>query len=435
MQRLRTTIADGGEGDARVSEQAIPNWRLGFWSLIVTQFQGAFNDNALKFLVIYLIVEGNFSAHQRDLFVPLVGGLFAFPYILFSLAGGFLADRYSKRTVTIGTKIFEIGVMLFALASLTLANFPMEAAAVFLISTQGALFGPSKYGLLPELLPDRELSWGNGVIELGTFLAAITATMAAGFLADAFRGRQFWSGAILLGFTLFGLVASLGVSRVPAADPLRKFRVNPFSDLGDQLRIIARDALLRWSVIGNTYLWFLAALLQFVIVFYGRDALHLSDTEISYLQAAVGIGIGAGSLAAGYLSRGRIERRLVPVGALGMTLFGFLVSRNGLGLWPVRIDLCLLGIFGGFYAVPLNALIQHRPAPEHKGGVIAAANMLSFVGVFLAAGVYFELSTRMQLRPGQIFLAGALMTLAATAYAFLLPPESPAHSPGTELGT
>ena len=435
MQRLRTTIADRGEGDARVSEQAIPNWRLSFWSLIVTQFQGAFNDNALKFLVIYLIVEGNFSAHQRDLFVPLIGGLFAFPYILFSLAGGFLADRYSKRTVTIGTKLFEIGVMLFALASLTLANFPMEATAVFLISTQGALFGPSKYGLLPELLPDRELSWGNGVIELGTFLAAITATMAAGFLADAFRGRQFWSGAILLGFTLFGLVTSLGVSRVPAADPLRKFRVNPFSDLDDQLRIIARDALLRWSVIGNTYLWFLAALLQFVIVFYGRDALHLSDTEISYLQAAVGIGIGTGSLAAGYLSRGRIERRLVPVGALGMTLFGFLVSRNGLGLWPVRIDLCLLGIFGGFYAVPLNALIQHRPAPEHKGGVIAAANMLSFVGVFLAAGVYFELSTRMQLRPGQIFLAGALMTLAATVYAFLLPPESPAHSPSTELET
>jgi len=435
MQRLRTMIADGGEGDARVSEQAIPNWRLGFWSLIVTQFQGAFNDNALKFLVIYLIVEGNFSAHQRDLFVPLVGGLFAFPYILFSLAGGFLADRYSKRTVTIGTKLFEIGVMLFALASLTLANFPMEAAAVFLISTQGALFGPSKYGLLPELLPDRELSWGNGVIELGTFLAAITATMAAGFLADAFRGRQFWSGAILLGFTLFGLLTSLGVSRVPAADPSRTFRFNPFSDLGDQLRIIARDALLRWSVIGNTYLWFLAALLQFVIVFYGRDALHLSDTEISYLQAAVGIGIGTGSLAAGYLSRGRIERRLVPVGALGMTLFGFLVSRNGLGLWPVRIDLCLLGIFGGFYAVPLNALIQHRPAPEHKGGVIAAANMLSFVGVFLAAGVYFELSTRMQLRPGQIFLAGALMTLAATVYAFLLPPESREHSPNAELET
>lgn len=397
------------------------NWRLGFWSLIVTQFQGAFNDNALKFLVIYLIVERNFSVALRDRLVLVVGALFALPYILFSLAGGYLADRYSKREVTIGTKWFEIGVMVFALVSLTLGNLTMESIAVFLISTQGALFGPSKYGLLPEILPDNELSWGNGVIELGTFLAAITATMAAGFLADAFRGRQFWSGTILLGFTVLGLATSFGISRVPAADPSRHMRINPFGDLGGQLKTIGRDALLRWSVVGNTYLWFLAALLQFVIVFYGHDALHVDETQISYLQAAVGIGIGTGSLLAGYLSRGKIETHLVPVGAMGMTIFGFLVSRPGIGIWTVRADLCLLGVFGGFYAVPLNALIQHRPAPELKGGVIAAANLLSFVGVFLAAGFYFGMSTVAGLRPGQIFLAGAFMTLVATVYAFLQP--------------
>jgi acyl-[acyl-carrier-protein]-phospholipid O-acyltransferase / long-chain-fatty-acid--[acyl-carrier-protein] ligase len=424
------------EAKLAVNERAASNWRLGFWSLIVTQFQGAFNDNALKFLVIYLIVQQNFPLGTRDRLVLLVGALFALPYILFSLAGGYLADRYSKRSVTFGTKIFEVGVMLFALASLALGNLPMECAAVFLISTQGALFGPSKYGLLPEILPDRELSWGNGVIELGTFLAAITATMAAGFLADAYRGRQYWSGAMLLGFTAFGLLTSLGISRVRAADPSRQPRFNPFADLGGQLRIIGSDRLLQWAVIGNTYLWFLAALLQFVIVIYGHDALRVDETQISYLQAAVGIGIGVGSLVAGYLSRGKIECRLVPAGALGMTLFGFLVSRNGIGLWPVRIDLALLGFFGGFYAVPLNALIQHRPAPEHKGGVIAAANLLSFVGVFLAAGVYFALSTGAQLRPGQIFLAGAFMTLIATAYAFVLPRESrEQRSAGTELET
>ena len=289
----RARSANGGKAD--VSEQTIPNWRLGFWSLIVTQFQGAFNDNALKFLVIYLIVQQNFATGARDQLVLLVGALFALPYILFSLAGGYLADRYSKRSVTIGTKIFEVGVMLFAFLSLTLGNLPMECAAVFLISTQGALFGPSKYGLLPEVLPDRELSWGNGVIELGTFLAAITATMAAGFLADAYRGRQHWSGAILLGCTVFGLLTSLGISRVRAADPSRRPRFNPFADLGGQLRIIGGDRLLQWAVVGNTYLWFLAALLQFVIVIYGHDTLRVDETQISYLQAAVGIGIGVGS--------------------------------------------------------------------------------------------------------------------------------------------
>jgi acyl-[acyl-carrier-protein]-phospholipid O-acyltransferase / long-chain-fatty-acid--[acyl-carrier-protein] ligase len=413
---VETAETMAGAVSARTLHGAPANWRVGFWSLIVTQFQGAFNDNALKFLVIYLIVERDFPVAARDRLVLLVGALFALPYILFSLAGGYLADRYSKRSVTIGTKIFEIGVMIFALVSLAVGNLPMEAAAVFLISTQGALFGPSKYGLLPELLPEKELSWGNGVIELGTFLAAITATMAAGFLAVSFRGRQTWSGAILLAFTLLGLFTSYGISRVPAADPARKFQANSFANLGGQIRIIARDRILLWAVVSNTYLWFLAALLQFVIVIYGHDVLHVDETQISYLQAAVGIGIGVGSLAAGYLSGGKIECRLIPLGAIGMTVFGFLVSQRGLGIWPVRLDLGLLGFFGGFYAVPLNALIQHRPAREQKGGVIAAANLLSFVGVFLAAGIYFLFASVAHLQPGQIFLAGAIMTVAATLY-------------------
>src|ERR1700726_3120126 len=400
----------------RSASAPVSNWRFGFWSLIVTQFQGAFNDNALKFLVIYLIVERNFPSEVRDRFILAVGALFATPFILFSLAGGYLADRYSKRSVTIGTKLFEIGVGLFAIAALGAGNLTMEAAAVFLISTQGALFGPSKYGLLPELLPENKLSWGNGVIELGTFLAAITATMAAGFLAVSFRGRQTWSGVILLAFTLLGLFTSLGISRVPAADPARRFRANSFANLGGQIRIIARDRILLWAVVSNTYLWFLAALLQFVIVIYGHDVLHVDETQISYLQAAVGIGIGVGSLTAGYLSGGKIERRLIPVGAIGMTVFGFLVSQRGLGIWPVRLDLGMLGFFGGFYAVPLNALIQHRPAREQKGGVIAAANLLSFVGVFFAAGIYFVFASVVHLHPGEIFLAGAIMTIAATWY-------------------
>src|SRR5712692_6820131 len=387
--QVETAAAETAGHPSHAGPRSPTDWRTGFWSLIVTQFQGAFNDNALKFLVIYLIVERNFPLATRDRLVLLVGALFALPFILFSLAGGYFADRYSKRSVTIGTKFFEVGVMSFALLALTIGNFPMQAAAVFLISTQGALFGPSKYGLLPELLPERQLSWGNGVLELGTFVAAITATMAAGYLAVAFRGRQVWSGVILLAFTLAGLVTSMGISRVPAADPARRLRLNPFADFGGQVRTIRQDRVLGWAIVGNTYLWFLAALLQFVIVIYGHDVLRVDETQISYLQAAVGIGIGVGSLAAGYLSGGKIEYGLIPLGAIGMTIFGFLVSGHGLGIWEVRADLALLGFFGGFYAVPLNALIQHRPTPEQKGGVIAAANLLSFAGVFLAAGIYF----------------------------------------------
>jgi len=412
------------ENESNAAPSVERPWRRGFWSLIVTQFQGAFNDNAVKFLVIYLIVGMNLPERHRDFEVLVVGGLFALPFILLSLTGGYFADRYSKRRVTIGTKVLEVFVMLFTLTALALRSLPMEEAAVFLISSQAALFGPSKYGLLPELLPEKELSWGNGVIELGTFLAAITATAASGYLAVAFRGHQVWSGVVLLGFTLFGLMASFGISRVPAANPAREFRWNPFADLGAQLRIIRQDRVLNWAVWGNVYLWYLAALLQFTIVVYGHDVLHIDEAHISYLQAAVGLGIGVGSLAAGYLSGGKIEYGLIPLGAIGMTVFGFLLSRHGLTLGHVAANLALLGFFGGFFAVPINALIQHRPIPERKGGVIAAANLLSFVGVFLAAGAYYLLASGFHARPGGIFLAGAGMTLVATLYAVYFLPDA-----------
>ncbi|OLC98278.1 MAG: hypothetical protein AUH86_05520 [Acidobacteria bacterium 13_1_40CM_4_58_4] len=191
-------------------------WRLGFWSLIATQFQGAFNENGLKFLVIYLILAIEKNKTQRDQMELLVGVLFAAPFILFSLAGGYLADRFSKRTVTIWTKVFEVGVMLFATAALVGPNLRLVLAAIFLVCTQGALFGPSKYGLLPELLPQDRLSWGNGVLELGTFLAIILGSMSGSFLAEAFHGREVYSGVLLLGFTVIGLMWSFGISRVPA---------------------------------------------------------------------------------------------------------------------------------------------------------------------------------------------------------------------------
>src|SRR5580700_3008628 len=249
-------------------------WRLGFWSLIITQFQGAFSDNALKWLVSFLLLGLGLEQGKRDLlFVLVVPLLFSIPFLLFSMTGGYFADRFSKRSVTAGLKIMEICVMVIALAGLAAANLFIAAAALFLLSTQAALFGPAKYGLLPELLPEKRLSWGNGIIELGTFLGSITAVMAAGFLAERFRGRQEISGVILLGCTLLGLATSFAISRVPAADPSKTFRWNPLGDLFSNLKTIRADRVLSWAVIGNTYLWFLAALLQFTIVIYGHDVL------------------------------------------------------------------------------------------------------------------------------------------------------------------
>jgi len=397
---------------------------LGFWSLIVTQFQTAFNDNALKFLVIYIVLAMNLPQSRRDILIPVVGGLFAIPFILFSMAGGNLADRYSKRSVTIGTKTLEIGVMLFAVLALYLRNLPLECASVFLISSEAALFGPSKYGLLPELLPDKRLSWGNGTIELGTFLASIAGTVAAGYLVGWYFGREQIAGLILLCATLAGFATSFGISRVPAADPEKKFRWNPLGDLVAQTRVIASDRVLSWAVLGNAYLFFLATLLQFTIVIYGHDILRVDDAHVSRLQAAVAIGIGLGSFVAGYLSGGKIEYGLIPLGAVGMTVFAAILYRPGQTMASSAVHLSLLGFFGGFFIVPMGALIQHRPPPKQRGGVIAAANLYSFVGILLAALAYSLFTAGFHQTPAGVFLDGAVLTALATVFAIWMLPDS-----------
>ena len=446
-------MVEGSTNSAAPNPAPPRGWQRGFWSLIVTQFQTGFNDNALKFLVTYIVIAMNLPHAQRDRLVPIVGALFAIPFILFSMTGGYFADKYSKRTVTIGTKFLELGVMAFFIVSLALHNLPMECAGVFLISTEGALFGPSKYGLLPELLPEPRLSWGNGIIEFGTFLAGIGGTIAAGELSERYHGREFVAGFLLVGCSLVGLVTSLGISRVPAADPAKKFRWNPLGDFFTQMKTIVADRVLGWAVLGNTYLFFLAALLQLAIIIYGHDVLLIDETHITYLQAAIAIGIGLGSVAAGYLSGGKIEYGLIPLGAVGMTIFGALlyfrapaeflatslqniVAHTAVPIlgrvvsvaaaWArLRIfDLGLLGFFGGLFAVPLGALIQHRPRPEQKGGVIAAANLVSFIGIALASGAYYIFTDVFHQSPAGIFLDGAILTLITTAYSIYLLPDS-----------
>jgi acyl-[acyl-carrier-protein]-phospholipid O-acyltransferase / long-chain-fatty-acid--[acyl-carrier-protein] ligase len=426
-QAAALTVVETEENGAASShsERAIDTaWQRGFWSLVLTQFQGAFNENGLKNLVVFIILGMVTQTADRDRLVFIVGALFSVPFILFSMTGGFLADRYSKRTVTIWTKFLEMAVMLLAIAGLSWQNLNLEMAAVFLASTQAALFGPSKYGLLPELLPETKLSWGNGVLELGTFLAVIAGGVSGALLADIFHGRQGWSGLIFLGLSLVGLLFSLGITKVPPADPTKIFRANPIGDLWVQGKLIRKDRVLWLAVLGNTYFWFLGALLTANIVFYGSDVLRISSTRTGILQAAVAIGIGLGSLAAGYLSSGKVEYGLIPLGSVGMTVFGILLSRQNLSFASVLTLLAALGFSAGFFAVPVNALIQHRPDEKDKGGIIAAANLLSFVGIGAAAGAYYAFQHVLHLSPPAIFLSASLVTVAATLYVLYLLPDA-----------
>lgn len=400
-------------------------WKRGFWSLIATQFQGAFSDNLLKLFVTFLFLAMGLTQARRDLFVVLVIPLlFAVPFLLFSMAGGFLADRYSKRSVIIGTKVAELGVALVALAGFLSRSVPVECAAIFLFGTQAALFGPSKYGVLPELLPNERLSWGNGILELGTFLAIITGMVAAGLLSERWQGDPAWAGLLLLALAATGLAASLGITPVVAANPSKQLRINPLGDLWDQMRVIREDRVLALAVLGNVYFWFLGSLLIINILLYATDVLKVQESQASLLLAAVSIGIGIGSFVAGWVSGGKIEYGLIPLGACGITVMTALLAWPGLTFGEAGAELGLVGFFAGFFAVPINALIQHRPDPSKKGGVIAAANLLSFVGIALQPVAQFLLIRLGHPSPAKVFLLSALGTLAATIYVLCLLPDA-----------
>src|ERR1019366_6907320 len=344
----------------------------GFWSLILTQFEGAFNDNALKMVVTFVGLNMALSHWLHDALVPLTTGLFSLPFILFSMAGGFLADRFSKRTVTIGVKLLEILIMSFATLGLTLRSLPLGLASIFLMGLHSAIFGPSKYGLLPELLPERRLSWGNGILELGTFLAIITGMAAGAVLYKTFEGRQVWSGTVLIGLAAAGLLFSLGISKIPAANPHKKFQVNFLGDLGHQIKEMRRDHILWLACVGNIYFWFIGQLLQQSVIDYGENVLHIGEVRTTYLLAAMAIGIGMGSFAAGYLSGGKIEYGLVPLGSLGLCIFAAILTRPTLSFGQILGTIATLGFFGGFFIVPISAILQHRPAKQDKGVMLAA---------------------------------------------------------------
>jgi len=397
-------------------ESGVPGWRRGFWSLMATQFQTAFSDNALKNLIILLVLGSAMPVAERDTHVALAGALFAAPFILFSMLGGWLADRFGKPQVMGCVKLAEIGIMLFAALALALGRPSLELAAIFLMGCHSAIFAPSKYGVLPELLPHARLSWGNGILELLTFLGIIFGIAAAGFLAETFSGRQGWSGLLLAGLALLGWGCSRGIPRLPAANPACAPRINPVTDLWIRLRLMREDRDLWRANWGNAGFFFVAALVQMNLMIYAQDVLRLGQAQNAYLNLALALGIGVGSVVAGYASRGKIEYRLVPIGAAGLALCSIPMGWEGVGLTVFVTCLAGLGFAAGLFIVPIAAVLQHRPAPADKGAVQGAANVLSFLGILAASGVQWVASQAWHLGPARIFWLCGACALATGAY-------------------
>lgn len=399
------------------SSPSITGWQRGFWSLMVTQFQNAFSDNALKNLIILLVLSRPMPEAERNTHVVLALALFASPFIMFSMFGGWLADRYSKKLIMNRVKLAEIGIMLFATLALTLRSLPLELASIFFMGCHSAIFGPSKYGILPEVLPLEKLSWGNGILELLTFLGIILGTVVGAIFAGSFAGMQGISGLILMALAFIGWRISLHITPVPAANPECPVRINPITDLWKQLKVMKKDRDLWRANWGNTGFYFIAALVQANLLIYAKDVLHLSETHNGLLGAALALGIGIGSVAAGYASRGHIEYRLVPIGAAGLALSTIPMGLAGIGITGFTISLVALGFTAGLFIVPIAAVLQHRPPPETKGAVQGAANLLSFIGILAASGTQWLSFETLHLTPGQVFWVCGGFAVLTGAYA------------------
>ena len=298
-------------------------WTLGFWSLIATQFQGGFSDNALKWIISFLILGLGLPQLQRDrLFVLMVPLLFSVPFILFSMPGGYLADRYSKRTVVIGTKFFEIGVVLAALPGLLAAQPGDPMRRRLSDELAGCCVRVPRSTACCRSFCRRNASRGaTASSNLGRSWPSFSAPSRRAFLTPIFPGREYASGIVLARpGHWWRLATSFGISRVPAAKPDAQFRWNPLGDLFSQIAEIRKDRVLSLRGHGKLYFWFLGSLLLINVVLYGTDVLHVSESAASRLLVASSMGIGFGSFLAGYLSGGKIEYGLIPLGAIGITV-------------------------------------------------------------------------------------------------------------------
>jgi len=359
--------------------------------LLVAQFFGAFNDNALKVFVALLAMrnltvapgtaayEAASQAEATKAFVALT-----LPLMLASLPAAYIADRFSKRSVIIGMKFIEI--LLMASVGYNLYLHPADRLLPFAIlafmGAQSALFSPAKFGLLPEVLPHNKLSEGNGLLQMWTMLAIIAGTAVAGPLSDAFGASRPWVvGVVFAVLAVAGFFAALTVPKVPPA----RAKGDRGGTFRDAFAAIREDRVLRLAILGAAYLWAIASLLGQDILVYSKATLGLSDTLSGLPLAVLGVGIAIGSVLAARLSAGKVEYGLIPAGAVGMTLVTLALGLFGPGVVGTNILMLLLGTFGGLILVPIHAVMQWRAPAARRGAVIAVANILVYAGILVGS--------------------------------------------------
>lgn len=380
-----------------------------FTYLNVTQFLGALNDNIYKLLIVYFFIqlEGIEYSHQ---ILASTGAVFVVPFLLFSAISGTLADRFSKRDIIVTTKILELVIMGLAVCAFAFQSKWGSFAVLFMLATQSAIFGPSKYGIVPELVSSEKISKANGLMTSFTFLAIILGTFLASFLIQI-TGRNFIICSIFCTFiALVGLYTSFCIEPTPPSGSEKKFQFFFLREIYQTLKLARQEISLLPAMCGSAFFLFVGAFAQLNIIPYAVQSLQLSDIQGGYLFFLTALGIGTGALIAGKISGRIVELGLVPIGALGISISAFLLDIFSSHLLIVIPLVTILGIFGGIYEIPLDSYIQVASPRKSRGQMVAATNFMSFVGVLLASGLIYLNSEVLGLQSDKGFTLIGLLT-------------------------
>lgn len=381
-----------------------------FWGMTATQLFGAFNDNLFKQLMLLLAVPVGAAAVSQDDQQWLATVVFSLPFVLFSGYAGFLSDRFSKRTIILLAKMGELVVMtlgVLAFANYSRTGYTGLLVVLGLMGTQSAFFGPSKYGILPEMLRCSDLPRANGLILMTTFLAIIFGTASAGVLgqwlvdesaplADSAGGLARGS-AFCIGIAVVGIVTALWIRRVPPARPDLRFRMSALTMTPETRAVLRNDLPLLAAILASCTFWLVSGIAIQSINSLGLVQLELGKQWTSLLTAMIGVGIAVGAVTAGRMCRGRADPRVVRLGVWGIVAFLLILSislpggQHLLGFWGSLVVLMLVGVSAGLFAIPVQVYIQARPPAGQKGRMIAVMNQANFIAITLSGVIYLAM--------------------------------------------
>ena len=390
--------------------------------LNATQFLGAFNDNVLKLLIIFFII-GLKGPAMAGVAAAEAGAVFVLPFLLFSPFAGVLADRISKQRVIVAIKIIEMAVTALGACIFFAGNETGLFVVLFMMATHSALFAPSKYGIIPELVEKEQLSYANGLLESFSYLAIILGTAFASLLSELTRGNYAASSLFCIGIAFAGFTTSLRIEKTLPANPKSGFGYPFLKETKKNLSYIAEDRELMLAVLGAAYFMLLAAFTQMNVIPYGMQVLGLTQEKSGYLFLMTALGIGAGSFIAGKLSGRGVEFGLVPLGAIILSAASFALQLVPPSLSVILPILFILGFSAGMFIVPLQAFIQLRSPKERLGEILAASVFLNWTGVLLASGLTYFLTAFLKFPASRGFAALGFLTMILTLIAVKILPD------------